>query len=257
MKFRRVIIILLALSALNAILAVSFMLLARRPPLASMLLITFLPFSAALLHAGARLGWRGMLLMVGTTTLVSLIFESVGVATGWIYGPYHYASFLQPQFLGMVPLFVPLGWFLMSYPSFVLADWLTPAHWPRSRRILAVAALGALAMTAWDMVMDPVRTSVGQWVWEVEGGYFGVPLQNYLGWWITVFTALAAFMFLARYAPHRRSQAYDRLMVISYSLVAISEIIIAAALGLNGPALAGFFATLPWMLWGWLAMTQE
>jgi putative membrane protein len=120
-----------------------------------------------------------------------------------------------------------------------------------------VAALGALAMTAWDVVMDPARTFVGQWVWEVEGAYFGVPLQNYLGWWITVFVALALFMLLAHYSPARRDRAFDRLAIISYSLIALSEIISALALGLPGPALAGFFATLPWMLWGWMAVTTS
>jgi putative membrane protein len=257
MNIRRIIGLLLTLFALNTLFAVGFVLLGHRPPLASMLLVTFLPFAVALLHAWERLGWRKMLLMLATTTIVSLLFESIGVATGRVYGPYHYADFLRPQFLGLVPIFVPLGWFLMSYPAFILADWITPAQWPAFRRLLAVAALGALAMTAWDVVMDPARTFVGQWVWEKPGPYFGIPLQNYLGWWITVFVALAAFMALARYTPARRHRNFDRLAIISYGLIALAEIISAVALGLNGPALAGLFATLPWFLWGWIATDSK
>jgi putative membrane protein len=250
MNIRRIIIVLLALFVLDELFAVGFVLFGHRPPLFSMLLVTFLPFAVALLHAKVRLGWKAMMLMVGTTTLVSLIFESVGVATGWIYGPYHYTEFLQPKFLGLTPILVPLGWFLMLYPSFVLADWILPTTWRPSQRLLGVAAVGAFAMTAWDMVMDPTRVYAGMWTWEVEGPYFGVPLQNYLGWWITIFTVLAIFIHLARYTPRHRSASFDSLAIISYALIGGAEIISALSLGLGGPALAGFFAMLPWALWG-------
>jgi len=110
-------------------------------------------------------------------------------------------------------------------------------------------------MTAWDVVMDPTRVYAGMWVWEVDGSYFGVPAQNYLGWWITVFVALAAFLFLTRYSPEQRNHRFDRLAVASYGLVGAAEIISALSLGLFGPALAGFFAMLPWTLWGWAATT--
>jgi uncharacterized membrane protein len=53
---------------------------------------------------------------------VSLLFESVGVATGLVYDPYHYTNKLGPLFLGLVPYLIPMAWFMMSYPSFVIAD---------------------------------------------------------------------------------------------------------------------------------------
>jgi len=257
MTLRRIIIVLLALFALNTLLIGAFFLAGRTPPVPLFMLVTFLPFTVAILHAGRRLGWKGMLIMLGISFLVSLIFESVGVATGWIYGPYHYTDQLGPKFLGLVPLFVPLGWFLMSYPSFVLADWMTPTAWGRIKRALVVAALGALAMTAWDVVMDPARVHAGMWVWEVDGPYFGVPLQNYLGWWLTTFTALFLFMILTRYTPDHRSAAFDRLALVSYTLIGLSEIVSALLLGLGGPALAGFFAMLPWALWGYFSMREN
>ena len=36
-------------------------------------------------------------------------------------------------------------------------------------------------MTAWDVGMDPMMVAAGNWIWETEGAYFGVPLQNYWG----------------------------------------------------------------------------
>jgi putative membrane protein len=257
MPLRSTLLILLALFALNTLYVTVSLMMGRTPPVIMFMLVTLLPFTVAILHAGKRLGWRGMLTMLGITFAVSLLFESVGVATGLIYGPYYYTDQLGPKFLGLVPLFVPLGWFLMSYPSFVIADWITPASWSRMKRALAVAALGALAMTAWDVVLDPVRVSTGMWVWEVDGPYFGVPLQNYWGWWLTTFVALFLFMILTRYTPDRRSPSFDRLVLVSYALIGLTEIISALVLGLGGPALAGFFAMLPWVLWGWTAMRQQ
>ena len=49
------------------------------------------------------------------------------MATGWVYGPYHYTDQLGPKFLGLVPYLIPVAWFMMSYPSFVIADRLVPS----------------------------------------------------------------------------------------------------------------------------------
>jgi uncharacterized membrane protein len=46
--------------------------------------------------------------------------------------------------------------------------------------LTAQAAIAAMAMTAWDVVMDPGMAAAGNWIWENGGGYFGVPLHNYL-----------------------------------------------------------------------------
>ncbi len=250
----RLLRLLLILFALNAAYLVASVGAGRKPPVILFPMATFLPFAFSLLHAGKRLGWKGMAIMLGISFLVSLFFESVGVATGWVYGPYHYTDLLGPKFLGLVPLFVPLGWFLMSYPAFVIADWIAPISWPRGKRIVTVAALAAFAMTAWDLVMDPARVHTGMWIWEVDGPYFGVPLRNFAGWWMTALVALLLFQLLAHYTPSpHRDARFDRLAVVSYGLIALAEVVSALILGLEGPALAGFFATLPWFLWGWAA----
>jgi uncharacterized membrane protein len=49
------------------------------------------------------------------------------------------------------------------------------------------AAIGALATTAWDLMIDPIAVSQGWWAWVGGGSYVpyvanGVPVQNFLGW---------------------------------------------------------------------------
>ncbi len=46
-------------------------------------------------------------------------------------------------------------------------------------------------MVAWDICFDPDSSTLnGQWIWHKGGGYFGVPLTNYLGWFLTVYVFL-------------------------------------------------------------------
>lgn len=67
-------------------------------------LSTVVAFIFALLHAGWRMGWRKALLLLGLSFGISLAYESIGVATGYVYGPYHYTDRLGPKFLGLVPI---------------------------------------------------------------------------------------------------------------------------------------------------------
>jgi uncharacterized membrane protein len=221
------------------------------PPIVTILL-TALGFTFALLHGAVFLGWKRVLLLVGLTFGVSLLFESVGVATGLIYGPYHYTDKLGPKFLGLVPYLIPLAWFMMLYPSLLIAAHLVPENGRPVQRGLAVAALGALIMTAWDLAMDPFMVLIGHWVWDVPGDYFGIPLQNYLGWWVTTFVTLGLYLLIAKTIPTTSSgeswSSFGVLAVYVYAINGLNSMLTDFNLGLAGPALVGFFAMLPWVL---------
>jgi uncharacterized membrane protein len=254
---RRLVPYFLGLYILLLTIAVGTLALGGTPPPALTPLSTLAGFTFALLHAAVRMGWRRALGLLGLVFAVSLTFESVGVATGLVYGPYHYSLKLGPLFLGLVPYLIAVAWFMMMYPSFVIADWLIPQAWTHWKRLLSVAAVGGLVMTAWDVVMDPLMVHGGHWVWDVDGAFFGVPLQNYWGWWLTVFVTFALFLLFTRGKSALVSDpSFDRLVVISYTLTGIGHAIAALSIGLGGPALAGLLAMLPWMITGWLKMSE-
>jgi uncharacterized membrane protein len=142
---------------------------------------------------------------------------------------------------------------MMTYPSYIIANKVMPAF--RSTWIwrLVVAGVGAMVMTAWDLVMDPMMVAGGHWVWEEPGAYFGIPLQNYFGWWLTTFITFWLFLSIARIHPTQGSsnESYNRLPILSYAILGISTILTDFLFGLGGPALVGIFAMLPWVLWGW------
>ena len=170
---------------------------------------------------------------------------------------YHYTHKLGPLFLGLVPYLIPVAWFMMSYPSFVIADRLVPSGWTGARRLLTLAALGGLAMTAWDLVMDPIMVAGGHWVWDTQGAYFGIPLQNYWGWWLTTFATFALYGLLSTKVSKPAEVKIDRLALGSYLTTMLGIVLLSLVTGAGALALIGFFAMAPWVVAGQLRLAQD
>lgn len=135
-------------------------------------------------HALLNLGARWTLAMLAITCVFAWGIESVGTNTGFPFGSYTYGSQLGPT-LGAVPLVIPLAWLMVAYPVVLVSRRLTLAMRRTFSAILA-AAVGAVAMTAWDFFLDPQMVSEGYWLWPSAGidfpGVPGIPLTNYVGW---------------------------------------------------------------------------
>jgi putative membrane protein len=223
-------------------------------------LSTSICFVFALLHAGQRLGWKRAVAFLAIAFSISLLFESLGVVTGYVYGPYHYTDTLGPKFLGLVPFLIPLAWFMMLYPCLVIAEVLLPKGWKSAwLRRLAVAGLGGVIMTAWDLALDPLMVTSNRWVWEVKGSYFGVPLLNYWGWWLTAFVVFWVYQEVSfRLKVSRPATTLsDEYLVTSYLVTAGGSVVIDSLIHLGGPALVGLFAIFPWVMAGYLKMGER
>jgi putative membrane protein len=224
---------------------------------ALMALSTPVFFAFALLHAWQMWGGRRALIFLALVYGVTLAFESVGVATGLVYGGYHYSDLLGPKFLGLVPYAIPLAWFMMMYCAWALAEGLARAIAPGSagnpgRGRWLRPALAALAMTAWDLLADPLMVRSGHWTWERPGAYFGIPAQNFAGWLVT---ALAIYLLLEWInRPEGFSKpfgsAFAALPVLAYAITWLASVSALLAVGLPGPAVAGFFGMGAWAVLG-------
>jgi putative membrane protein len=152
----------------------------------------------SLFHAWYSLGGRLTLAFFALSATISWVYEQVGVTTGLVFGAYRYTDYLGAK-LGDVPLLIPLAWFMMIYPSYVIAGLAverrptgTP---PGVAALVRLAAVSAVVMTAWDLVVDPILSGpdARAWIWDNGGPYFGIPIQNYLGWLLTTFTVYLAY----------------------------------------------------------------
>ncbi|MCB9135027.1 MAG: carotenoid biosynthesis protein [Anaerolineales bacterium] len=207
---------------------------------------TLFCFFFSLGHAMWSLGGRqaGWFLLI--TFAISLLFESVGVLTGWVYGPYHYTDRLGYKIFGLVPFLIPIAWFMMIYPAYVLVKQLVGTEHKSLRALIWLSALSALAMTAWDVVMDPIMVAAKHWVWEVDGAFFGIPVHNYVGWLATTFTVYLLYALLERrLAPQPWGEStpfFRSLPFLVYAITWLGNVAVAKQINLTGPALAGFFA---------------
>jgi uncharacterized membrane protein len=167
--------------------------------------------------------------------------EFVGSQTGLPFGHYSYTEKLQPQLFG-VPLLIPIAWLMMLAPAWSTVDGVGPGKPVWVRRVL-FAALAGFAMTAWDLYLDPQMTANTMWVWHQDGLYFGIPLLNFFGWWLTSF---AVTLILQPSDLPRR-----RLLVI-YTLTWVFQAVgLGIFWGQVGPALAGFAGMSIFVLIGW------
>ncbi|WP_213981919.1 carotenoid biosynthesis protein [Sphingomonas sp. dw_22] len=184
----------------------------------------------SLLHGCVALGGRRVALFFGLTVVISYLVEEAGVRTGLLFGRYHYSDDLGIK-LGNVPILIPLGWFMMIYPSWVVAQAVLRGRNLRGPAgMVALALLSALTMTGWDMVMDPPMIRGGAWVWHDGGPYFGVPLQNYVGWVLNTFVIYLVFDIADRAlsrresAPYRFGSLFAALPVVIYTLFALDYV---------------------------------
>ncbi|HBA90504.1 MAG TPA: hypothetical protein DCZ08_01550, partial [Anaerolineaceae bacterium] len=107
--------------------------------------------------------------------------------------------------------------------------------------------------------MDPMMVGGGNWVWEAQGAYFGVPLQNFWGWWLTTFTALAIYLILAGgliKQPVNTTAIPVSWAIYAYAITGISTVWVNFIFDLEGPGMVGLFAMLPWIIAGLVLAKQ-
>jgi putative membrane protein len=151
------------------------------------------------LFAYRTLGLKPLLAFFLPSFFLSLSSELIGTSTGFPFGAYHYLSGLGYKVAGLVPFTIPLSWFYMGFVCFVLATAAMEATpLVRWQRQIAAISLGAILLTAWDLVLDPAmsQTPYPFWAFEEVGSFFGMPYRNIAGWigtgvvYMTVATAL-------------------------------------------------------------------
>lgn len=185
----------------------------------------FVLFSLA--HCWALEGPKRTAIFFAVSAVVTYALEETGVRTGLVFGAYHYSESLGGK-LGQVPVLIPLGWFMMIYPSRMVAKAVLRGVDMRTiPGMTALATLSAMVMTAWDLVMDPGMSTLGQnWVWENGGVYFGVPRHNYLGWLLTTFAVywLVGWLWRTDERKTNAARTFAALPVIVYAFFALRYI---------------------------------
>jgi uncharacterized membrane protein len=194
-------------------------------------------------HGYIALGRRNIIAFILITVIISFTSEAIGVATGLVFGAYHYTDLLGPKLLGVPPM-IQIGYLAVGYASVMMGRIILSLLRPvTGRAILAASLAGAFIMVGWDVAMDPYQSTVmGDWIWRDGGGYFGVPLHNYAGWFGTVFVFMLVYLvFASRYAEQPQEDliqnrtAFWSLPVFYYALTALGIILVPLVGGVSLP----------------------
>jgi len=178
-------------------------------------------FLLVYLVAGSlTIGRRTTLLFVPAGYLIAFLSEKLSITTGFPYGWYSYIETTRERELWVcgVPFFDSLSYVFLAWcsylsavvlraPRVVLKGEIHVLDDPGIRTSLATRLLGALLMTILDLVIDPVALRGGEWFlgsiysYRTPGIHFGVPLSNYLGWFLTGYVMVTVLSLLDRNRP--------------------------------------------------------
>jgi len=180
------------------------------------------------LHGTARYGWYNFALFFAIAAVVSWIYETASILTGFPFGHYHYTDRLGPK-LWLVPLAIIPAYFGTAYLAWTIAQVLlgiyASALTLRTSVFLPITA--AFIMVMWDVSMDPyMATILGNWIWHGGGAFYGVPLVNFFGWYLCVYTFYQLFAFYllnvqARHPPTEIRQKYYWLQPAALYLMGV------------------------------------
>jgi putative membrane protein len=168
----------------------------------TLVLYTLLLASLFVLHGTLGYRLRDIVALAAIVVVVSNVFENLSIITGFPFGNYYYSGNLGPKLFN-VPLVIGALYCAPGYFAWILARQLLQAfsYRPRGSDVYFVPLIAAFAMVAWDMTMDPVRSTIQHgWIWQDGGAYFGVPFTNFVpGWFLVVwaiFQLIALYLYL-------------------------------------------------------------
>jgi putative membrane protein len=228
-------------------------------------------FAAYLLAAIPHLGWRKVLLFTPLGYLIAFLSEFASINTGFPYGWYYYIDTTSSSELWIagVPFFDSLSYVFLCYCSYSVALLiLSPLktggmrleilETHAIRRSFSALLLGSMLQTYLDIIIDPVSLQGGRWFlgqiygYHNAGCHFGVPLSNYLGWWLTSAVMIGVLQHLDRIVPEEAGfrDRYHRLPgsplfgPLLYLSVIAFNLTIALLIGERQIAVTGLFIVL-------------
>jgi len=180
-------------------------------------------------------GWRGALVLFCLCSAITFTIENISVATGFPFGQYHFEVGQQLPRIGAIPLIVGPLYFGVGFLAWIIASSiLEDADLGLDRRVnlVALPIIASFFMVQWDLVMDATASTIHRaWIWHEGGAYFGVPLSNFFGWFLTVWLvfqtwalAIARFGGLFEIKPGADLANIRVLAIVLYLAIALSQI---------------------------------
>ena len=186
------------------------------------------PLVFAWVHGESLLGRRAILTFFILLLVVGNVTENLGVMTGFPFGHYYFTERMGPK-LFHVPILLGLAYLGMSYISWTLALLILGKSNARNTltgfRVVALPLVASFLMVGWDLSQDPVWSTIERcWIWLHGGAYFGVPVSNFLGWYLSAYIFYQLFVLYLR----RRSVILNPLPLRQWQMAVLFYSVCAA-----------------------------
>ncbi|WP_096895821.1 carotenoid biosynthesis protein [Candidatus Scalindua japonica] len=189
----------------------------------------FILLGLYLIAGSFQLGLKRIAAFTILAYLIAFISEYASTRTGIPYGFYHYTGETHGKelFISNVPFMDSLSYSFLGYFSYSLALLLVSpitrtgwkfelSHPPwYSKRVLILAAI---LFVLQDVLIDPVSLRGSEWFlgqiyyYPEKGIYFGVPLSNFLGWFVVGLAIIYCFQKLDHKMGWSKELAGNALM---------------------------------------------
>jgi len=143
--------------------------------------------------------------------VIGFAVELLGVATGKIFGYYHYGTGLGPAIKG-IPFLIGLNWLILTY----CAGQMTVKAIPQ-KNIFIKSFLGAIFMLLMDIFIEQVAGRLNMWYWD-DGE---IPPQNYLAWLFIAFFCNLIYHIVELKARNKLAQTVFILQLVFFITLSI------------------------------------
>ena len=208
----------------------------RIPDLLIVALHVIPPALFALIHGARIYGSRSILVFATLSLGIGTLFEIMSLRTGFPFGHYRFTDLMGPKLFDL-PILLALAYVGMGYLSWVVG--LTILGYQNQpllgRKIVLLPLMAGFVMTAWDLSMDPVWADIDHaWVWRDGGSYYGVPISNFFGWFLTVYIFYQLFaLYVRKRAISPPQTSRWRLAILFYVTSGIGNLLVIAPASLG------------------------
>jgi putative membrane protein len=154
------------------------------------------------------LGWKKALISIIILSIYAVSIETLAIITGFPYSPFQYTELIGTKLFGYTPFTLPFAY----VPLFVGCIYLASLFWQETstywKNMLKLVLITALLVLIADLVLDPAAVALNFWVYEYHGFFYGVPLQNFLGWILTgIIAALIGLLLFRKQLINKKTPA--------------------------------------------------
>lgn len=169
---------------------------------------------------------REKLWLLGTAVVYGFLLEQGAII---VFERYAYALDGFPMTLLDVPLTIAFAWAAIVYTALETAEKLALDD-------AAVPAFTALYLLHIDLAIDAVAIRIPFWTWANDGVWFGVPINNFVGWY------LIGLLFAGAYLLARDRISSRPVRMAATLAAAVVTLIVLLQIWLSVVAVHGVFA---------------